>query len=384
MLELTGRVVVERIETHPDSVVSNSQPAGVGRLTARGRLLVINNLGRNIEMSTVAGQGLELNWLSDECAYPGDDECSQFDLDMHAFVSGPDGNSLIAVNHHGLVRCFSEAFSPARSLARRLAPDAHFLWPGDVEQFAWLGPYLVSTSPRGYKCSDLPSTGIVVSREPWDQSLAVAAGATAEAAGSVFAHRLRYRQALSDWGYTTALAVDEKKLVVAVAAGPRVGVFRTRLEDDGSIELNEPLWEAEMPFRCCWLRFVPDRPELVAAGFGMACCDPDAVDWSTLGGGGFAVLSADRGKQLASGRFEVDLAWGNGGTPLVLLDRNNLLAGVDRKANLFCWDADGAMFVLGVSDEKESLGIAHLVRSGNGLFCGFNRGGYTLFRYRMR
>ncbi|HEY9871219.1 MAG TPA: hypothetical protein V6D08_18810 [Candidatus Obscuribacterales bacterium] len=139
MLKLAGEVRVERIRTHPDSSVCNSQPAGIGRLAAFGGQLVINNLGRNIELSAVAGQGLELNWLSDECAFPDDDECSQFDLDMHAFLTGPDGGSLVAVNHYGRVRCFSAALSAVRRLTPRLAPDAHLLWPGDVEQFAWLG-----------------------------------------------------------------------------------------------------------------------------------------------------------------------------------------------------------------------------------------------------
>ncbi|HEY9868808.1 MAG TPA: hypothetical protein V6D08_06555 [Candidatus Obscuribacterales bacterium] len=245
-------------------------------------------------------------------------------------------------------------------------------------------PSLISTSPRGYKCDDPPATGILISEEPWDKALARAAAVKAEVVGSVAAHRLRYQPVLSDWGYTTALAVDKKRLVIAAAAGSRVGALRARLTDDGSIQLHEPLWEAELPFHCCWLRFVPDRLELVAAGFGIDCGDPDAIDWSALAGGGFAVLSADRGKPLASGRFEVDLAWGNGGTPLVLISGNGLLAGVDRNANLYSWDADGTMTELATTGVKESLGIAHLTQCGDDLFCGFNRGGYTVFRYRLR
>lgn len=384
MLKAAGIARMELIRTHPDSSVCNSQPAGIGRLAVFGGQLVINNLGRNIELSAVAGQGLELNWLSDECAFPDDDERSQFDLDMHAFLTGPDGSSLVAVNHYGRVSCFSAALLPVMRSTPWLVPDAHLLWPGDVEQFAWLGNGLISTSPRGYKCDDPPATGILISEEPWDQALLRAAVVKGEVISPMAAHRLRYQRLLSDWGYTTALAVDKRHLIIAVAAGPRVGVFGASLKDGGGIQLNQMQWEAELPFRCCWLRFVPDRLELAAAGFGIDCPDPDAVDWSALGGGGFAVLSADRGKLLASGRFEVDLAWGNGGTPLVLSNGNSLFCGVDRNANLYSWDADGTMTVLATTRFTESLGIAHLARFRDDLFCGFNRGGYTVFRYHLR
>src|SRR4030095_2821657 len=177
MARAVSDIPVSRLVTHPTSPVRNSQPAGIGRLVAAGEVLVINNLGRNIEVSAVLSDILSPTHVFHQTAFPHEDEPSQFDLDIHGFLSGPDRRQLICVNHYGVIRLLAPVDRPVafdnRSTGQllELTSQRNLKWPGDAERFVFAGSCLLSSSPRGYAVDDAVQTGILISQR-WERVIA--------------------------------------------------------------------------------------------------------------------------------------------------------------------------------------------------------------------
>lgn len=327
----------EWIKTHPDSPVRNSQSAGIGRIEAFGDTILINNLGRNIEISRFENSGLHRQRLHHETIYPVDDELSQFDLDMHAFLGSTDRRHLLALNHHGLVCVFEmPSFRTVCSLQ----------WYGDIERTVMIDDCLVGSSPGGYATDDPAKDGIVIG-EPWGDSR----------------ERIRCSFALADWGKVSAVEAAGLRGGLAVAAGRRLGLFSLRRS--GRVRIDRLLWKVDLSFSVRWIKYAPMERKFFVAGDE------------------FVAVSEESGKLLQQFPLAPDIAWGNGAVPLGLA--GDQLIGADRLGGIYSWDNSSASArIIREPDATQSLGFAHMAICGNHILCGYNRGGYRILHANIR
>jgi len=333
------------IDSHPESRVRNSQPHGIGRVAALDGLGAWSNLGRNIVFV-----GLDLHPVAvfDQSAFEAD-EPSQYDLDVHAILDVPGAGIVVSLNHFGMVRAFREAGLRRAGPLRRVEPLWTRTFAADVERAVVVGDRLVGSQPREQQRS-----GLLVS-EPLTAS---AVPADLDVAGQ-----------LASCGVVTALA----SLDGDVAVGAEQYVSVAAVGTDGAVT---PRWVTPVDFEPAAL--LSDGGVLWAAGSDR---DPtvDDYDWEARHGGGFAALDLTDGRVVVRGRFDVDLAWGNGGAPVVLIP--GALCGFGRRGELYVFDTtDGVQVATTPPLADSSLGIAHAAAIGDQLVYGFNRAGYRLWR----
>jgi len=389
MAPVASEIQVGQLDTHPVSSVRNSQPAGIGRLAAFDELLVINNLGRNVEIAAVDGNTLAPIHLFQQTAFPEADEPSQFDLDIHGFLWRPDRQHLVSVNHYGVIRLLAPVGQADRAAGRQwqssseLISQGNLKWPGDAERLLFAGSSLLSSSPRGYAVTDAIETGVLIS-ENWERAIAGNQLSNGQPFGAIYTHDLRYRRELGDWGMITALALSACGRMLAVAAGARLGVFRLAYDRHAGVKLEQLLWEKQISCVTTWLHFAEDSTDLLVAGCSPAGQDDNDADWDALRGGLLGSLNRETGKNRWLKELEIDLAWGNGGDPLAYVPGKMLIAGVNRTGCLHLWNLpDGRTTAATQPQSRASMGIAHMTRLGSFIYCGFNRGGYQLFRYPL-
>jgi hypothetical protein len=93
-------------------------------------------------------------------------------------------------------------------------------------------------------------------------------------------------------------------------------------------------------------------------------------------------LTGDKGA-VARGDFLVDLAWGNGAVPLCLSADERSIFAMDKHAGLHEFDLhSNAHTPLTEPQSRLNIGLAHMIRHGDLLVCGFNRDGYRLHFFR--
>jgi hypothetical protein len=340
--EAGGRGV--EIDSYPESRVRNSQPHGIGRVSALDAIGAWSNLGRNV---VFVSDDLRPLAVFDESAFE-EDEPSQYDLDVHAILDLPGAGVTVTMNHFGTVRGFRWAEIRAPGPLRRVAPVWTRTFAADVERAVVVGDRLVGSRPR-----EQNAPGLLVS-EP------IATTATRA--------ELDTTDALGSWGMVTALAAADGLL--AVGGEEHVSVVAT--DGDG---VGSPAWATNVGFEPSVL--VWDKSVLWAAG---SAHDPtiDDYDWTARHGGGFAALDPVDGRLLVSGRFDDDLAWGTGGVAVVVVD--GALCGFGRRGELHLYDTrDGTPIATTAPVAGESLGIAHGAVLGGHVVYGFNRAGYRLW-----
>jgi hypothetical protein len=380
--------IAERIfYTNPASHVINAQAPGIGCLASLDDLLILNNLGRNIEFCRPAASGLISMYRFARSVFPSGTEESEFDLDFHSFIHNAGNKLLFALNHDGRLLAFRTASlsddsrrndsAQQKTLQEQapsleIEPDFEVKWLGDVESTILVGDHLVSSSPTGYHATDPAQEGLFVSPALHSHSLE-----------SLSANeKLEPRIFFAQLGYVTALKFDSELKKLAFATGQELILTKPRWTGDGGLEFEEILWSCQMDFQITWIALI-DRNTLMCAGHDVA--GKESVDWSNLGGGGFALVDLPTGQRRAFYNFDRSLAWGNGGHPLALSRDHSCLIGIDRQANLFAWKlGNSASDQLYQSHgEPDSLGIAHLIRHYDRLYCGFNRDGYRLRVYDL-
>jgi hypothetical protein len=376
------------VQTNPVSLLANSQPVGVGHVTALGSFLIVNNVDRNFEVSVPTA--IQLNPIAcyTQTAYPDDPESAAFDLDMHALIYSSKWNRLLALNHDGKVRLFdlgtllTRQNGPDRHFKSNqseppsyldLNPEAQFVWKGDVEHSLLIGRCLVSSSPVGYRSLDPAEPGVFVS-EPLN--------ITPDCHNMQLCHqdKLPYAVILAKLGNVSAIVFDYQSQTLAVAAANNICLARIAISQPGALCLGDILWQAEVDFHTTFLT-ISESGLLVAAGYELGLKE-DVHDPGNLKGGGFATINMDSGEILYTQAFAQDLAWGTSGRCLTLSKDWQFLLGVDRYAGLYSWgitNGSGSTLFEGErSMSTKSLGIAHLAWLDNSLFCGFNRGGSRL------
>jgi hypothetical protein len=142
---------------------------------------------------------------------------------------------------------------------------------------------------------------------------------------------------------------------------------------DGAV--GRPRWEVGVD--CEPAAIVWDRQLLWVAGPELGAAGIDDYDWEKLRGGRFTALDVTDGSVVVRGRFGHDLAWGNGGTAVVIAA--GLICGIGRSGEVDVYRAaDGEPRNRTDAFAAGSLGIAHAAVVGNHILYGFNRGGYRL------
>lgn len=349
--------------TDTTSRVRNSQTPGIGRLEKIFDLIVINNLGRNIQFCS---KTLDTSAIYGDTIYPDFDEQSQFDLDMHAFLEYRD--KVVAINHYGILRIFE----PVISTQGWVKPVVTAKWPGDVERFVIAGDRLVSTSPQGYSVNDPAQPGLLIS-PPLVQAMA-------SAQPNEEPREIPFETFLTGWGVTTALAVGQKLSKLAVAAGRTIGIFSY---DSNRTPVLSPLaLQVLLRINASFLKFLKDG-RLVVAGCAYEHQGANGQDWDKLGGGGWSILN-DKGWVICHHSFNVDLAWGNGADPLAINEDMGTIFGVDKFGGLHGWELESGKYNLLCRPESEhSIGMAHATIIDRTILCGFNRDGYRIHRYTI-
>jgi hypothetical protein len=340
---------VTELDSHPESRVRNSQPAGIGRVVDLGDVCAWNNLGRNV---VFASRAFEPCAVFDQTQFPDDDEPSQYDLDVHAILDVPAAGVVVVLNHLGLLRAFRRAEIRVTGATRRIEPVWTAGFADDMERVVAVGDRLIGSRPR-----EQHAGGVLVS-EP----------ITATADGA----RLDARVELATWGMVTALGTAHAggRDHVAVGGGGRVGLVPMDRTGVGRLR-----WEVGVDLEPA--AFAWDRELLWVAGPELGAAAIDDYDWEKLRGGGFAALDLTDGRVVVHGRFAHDLAWGNGGTAVVIAA--GLVCGIGRAGEVDVYStAGGERRTRTDAFAADPLGIAHAAVVGDRILYGFNRGGYRL------
>ena len=370
-----GGAAIEVLDSDATSSFSNTGAAGINRLVVLDDLLLVDNIGRNFELrqvSDAAGPSWIQRALYDVTIFPGEDNPSILDSDVHGAFLTSDRRWLLVGNHFGRVRCFAWPLSGPGTPCRP-SPGVELLLPGDTERLAFDGTRLITSSPRGSYTPDPRRPGIFIS-EPVPPLLVASKGGEP---GS-----LDCRCELAAWGVITAMAFDPGRRLLAVSAGVRLGLFA--LDEDTPGNGFGPLWSMALGHAAQWLAF-DGRGQILAAGH-RGGSDDDGTEWNACRGGTLTVLTT-AGSEAGRVSLPDATAWGYGSDPIVLSENSQAAYVVDRVAGVHAIDlASGHSECLyeGVaSAETESLGIGHAVRIAGHLYAGFSRGGYRVFRFRI-
>ena len=359
------------IDTDPSSSFVCEYVAGVNRVLSLPPYLLVDNIGRNVELWRFQAGGREpaARARYDLSSYPDDPIASLLDVDLHAAFLRCDGHELLTVNHYGRARRF-ELPAPVQ-----MEPTGELQLLGDTERVVIAGDSLIASSPRGEFTNDAPQPGVFLF-EPlpvaWDDP------ATAGA------RRLASSQALADWGVIGALAVATHADRIAVASGIRLGVFRL-VRAGVTLRLGECVWETTLAFHCQWLHF--DEVGRLWAG-GHRASATDSADWNACRGGGISAFTDESGALQFTVGLPDQTAWGYGADPLVLAPDRPAVYVLGRDASLHVVDLNRrALSQLypaldaPAAAASPSLGIGHAALRGDWLYAGFSRGGFRLLRY---
>jgi len=340
---------VTELDSHPESPVHNSQPAGIGRVADLGEVCAWNNLGRNV---VFASRAFQPSAVFDQTQFPDDDEPSQYDLDVHAILDVQAAGVVVVLNHLGLLRAFRRDEIHTTGALRRIDAVWTAGFAPDMERVVAVGDRLIGSRPR-----EQHAGGVLVS-EP--------------ISGAADGAHLDARVALDAWGMVTALGPvqDGAQDCVVVGGSGRVGLVPI---DRGNV--GAARWEVAVDFEPA--AFGCDRQVVWVAGPELGAAGIDDYDWEKLRGGGFAALDLADGSIVVRGRFAHDLAWGNGGSAVVFAA--GLVCGIGRTGGVHGYRAaDGESSDRTDAFASDSLGIAHAAVVGDRILYGFNRGGYRL------
>jgi hypothetical protein len=353
---VTDAIIRCDVDAAPDGGVRNSQPEGIGRVVALHELVCWNNLGRNV---VFADRNYRPRAVFGTTLFPGQDEPSQYDLDIHAVLDVAPLGLVVVLNHLGVVRAFRRSEVLGMTGGQLIKPAALWWYGADVERTVCVDDRLVGSAPR----SD-GALGLLVSAplSTAEEGGPVATELTGGARGEVTALCTVPSDAVRSADSPLLAMGGNEKIALAPLRNGQVG---------------EPRWEAGVGFRVAMLAWHDGA--LWAAGPDSATAADD-YDWERLRGGGFALLSPADGAELVSGPLPDDVAWGTGG--VAVAPCGPLLAAAGRTGRLYLIDPHNQ------EDRRssppvagQSLGIAHMAVSSGQALCGFNRGGYRLHAY---
>ena len=353
---------VVAVDAHAELGVRNSQPEGIGRVADLGDLVAWNNLGRNVVFADRRCQPVAVFGTT---SFPGDDELSQYDLDVHAILRlAEEGEGLVVtLNHLGSVLAFAGSELALSGVSasgpfRLVQPVLSTSFADDLERTVAVGARLVSSRP-----ASSAGGGLLVS-EPVHRGFAKPA--------------LDADVALGGWGRVTALGAFGLGRDQLVAVG---GEGRATLVAPDGGRFGQRRFDVDLPLRAA--TFAWDGRLLWAAGSELTASPVDDYRWEDLHGGRYAGLDPSDGRVIVAGDLPDEVAWGNGGVAVVMA--GGRLCAVGRTGRLH-WLADPAAGRFASTDSlgESSLGIAHAAAVGDRVLYGFNRGGYRLHASDVR
>jgi hypothetical protein len=349
------------VDAHPEVGVRNSQAEGIGRVADLGDVVAWNNLGRNVVFADRRWQPIAVFGTT---SFAGDDELSQYDLDVHAILRlAEEGEGLVVtLNHLGAVLGFDTAAVTSSGLARlgrstsvpvRLVqPVISTSWADDLERTVAVGAKLVSS--RSASCAD---GGLLVS-EPVHQGLERSA--------------LDAEAAFEGWGRVTALATFGMGRDQLVALG---GVGRATLVAMEGNGFGRSRFDVDLPLRTA--AFAWDGRLLWAVGSELTSSPVDDYRWEDLRRGRYAGLDPASGQTIVAGDLPNEVAWGNGGVAVVMASGRLCAVGRTGRVHRLA-DPGTGRFEATAAVAESSLGIAHAAAVDDRVLYGFNRGGYRL------
>lgn len=359
------------IDTDPSSSFGCDYVAGVNRVLSLPPYLLIDNIGRNVEVWHVPPGVRDpvARARYDLTSYAGDPAASLLDVDIHAAFLRRGGRELLTINHFGRVRRFE---LPPRAV--RLQPAGELQMWGDVERVVLAGDCFICSSPRGEYTADPARSGLFLF-EPVPESFAWTSDPVS---------RLASEQVLDDWGVVSALAVSAAGTRVAVAAGPRLGVFDLTAGPAG-LRLGVCRWESALSFHCQWIQF-DEIGRLWAAGYRPSAAGSD--DWDACRGGALHVANAGTGAREFGVELPDTTAWGYGADPIVPASNWRHVHVLGRDASLHVVDVHSrATRQTHRSRDTDPamplLGIGHAAMRDRSIYAGFSRGGFRLWRYDL-
>ncbi len=360
------------VATDPSSSFVCDYVAGVNRVLSLPPYLLVDNIGRNVELWCFEPGAREplARARYDQTSYPGDPIASLLDVDIHAAFLRRDNRELLTVNHFGRVRRFE---LPMRTERLKAAGELQLL--GDIERVVLAGDCFIGSSPRGEHTDDRARPGLFIF-EPFRTSFELTSGE---------ARRLAWEQAMADWGIVTALTVSADATRLAVAAGSRLGVFDLALSRSG-VRLGACRQETALSFNCQWLH-LEEGGRVWAAGHRLST-DADGGTWDACRGGEVNAWAPNTGARDFAIELPDATAWGYGADPIVPAPSGRQIYVLGRDASLHVvaprshlvqqlyrpLEADAAM---------PSLGIGHAAIHAGWLYAGFSRGGFRLWRYAV-
>ncbi len=336
------------VNSAPELGVRNSQPEGVGRVAAAAGLVCWNNLGRNV---VFADRGFRPKAVFATTLFPGEDEPSQYDLDVHAILDLPELGMVTFLNHLGVVRGFRSSDVTSRAAGLRHMEPVWLGWfAADVERTIAAGGRLIGSAPRSEgACGLLVSAPL---RAVADRG------------------KIPIQAAASWFGEVTGLGVAGTwdRPLIALGGPGRVALAPLVADEEVS-----PRWNAEVGFRVAAIGRLAGA--VWAAGPELG--EIDDYNWEGLTGGGFAILDGVTGELLQSGPLPADAAWGTGGVAVAPVGMRLAVAGRTGCVHLIDLRHPASpLSTLPIA--AASLGIAHMAVVGPLIVCGFNRGGYRL------
>jgi hypothetical protein len=361
------------VDTNPASSFVCDYAAGVNRVLSLPPYLLIDNIGRNVELWRFPPDACDPSDRAryDDTAY-SDPMASLLDVDIHAAFLRDGGRELLTVNHYGRVRAFAIPPPHVRM---------HATWAcqllGDMERVAISGDCFIGSSPRGEFTDDPAQPGLFLF----------------EPIGAVDPprdppERLRYEQKLADWGVIGALAISSSSDRLAVAADTRLGVFDLAASSEG-LQLRDCLWESTLGCVGQWLYFGAGG-RLWAGGHRPLISGGGSEDGEACRGGGIHVFERDGGGSPWRVSLPEETAWGYGADPIVLSEGERDLFVLGRDASLTAIDmrTGQSRRLYGAIDQTDtasgSRGIGHAAARGRWIYAGFSRGGFRLLRYDTR
>jgi hypothetical protein len=363
------------VQTDASSSFVCDYVAGVNRVLSLPPYLLVDNIGRNVEVWRFQSAHREpvARAVYHDTSYPDDPIASLLDVDLHAAFLRHDGHELLTVNHYGRARRFE---LPASAVQMHPTGEVQLL--GDTERVVMAGDCFIASSPRGEFTDDAPQPGVFLF-EPIPSSLEPAAVGT---------RRLASDQVLADWNVISALTVSAGSNRLAVASGPHLGTFELACNKAG-LRLGDCVWEADLTFHCQWLQ-VDETGRLWAGGHRLSSAD-DSGDWDACRGGGIDAFAIESGVLHVTAGLPDATAWGYGADPVVLAPGSREVLVLGRDASLHVVDmtrrsSHQLYAALEVPDgvAMPSLGIGHAALRDGWLYAGFSRGGFRLLRYDLR
>ncbi len=364
-------------DTNYCSPLVNSQAEGILCLTSYKDNLIINNLGKNIELSKLNINNhqckLKKNAIYDFSFFSSLDEESQFDMDMHALLI--KNNYLFALNHYGIIRIFN--------LKQNLQPEYLLRFASDTEHTSIINRQLLTSSSSIYGISDSPTTGLIVSNPLITQTYIEKDFMNLnEMVANIY--QLDYFTILNNLGKINIIANNPQLNLLALANDTTFLVYA--YNEKPFFKLENLVCSFKINYLVKNICFIDNH--LLISGYESKQSEKSYDDIFKYNQEltSHIQLYSLNGENIWSRCENSTIAWGFGGKPITYDQKNQVIYLVLRNSTLKMLDfRNGQVLDLNspATLTAQNFGTANLNLHQNHLICTFNRANYRLFHYNF-